>query len=261
MVTKQSTDEVRTIKSARTIAVWAIIISLVVTAAIGIFSLVTGTLDDTRSKIMLTTLAVAAFSVLSLCHLAAFGHDIKIVGWLGIGTSALALVAAVVLIWWNWNDLAFQPDDVYMSITRSFAVLTIVAVSFAHANLMLLLTNAPVTWVRTALLATLVLIAVIPALVIPSILTDGTFPPASFQEAYWRFFGVVLILDALGTIALPVTTLIMRAQHGHKPIRTAREFDVSLSATDAKWVATRAAAAKTTPESVIAAAVTAARKG
>ncbi len=261
MTIHQSASEVRTIKGARRIAVWAIIVSLVITAGIGIFSLVTGSLDDTRSKIMLTTLAIAAFSVLSLCHLAAFGRDIKVVGWLGIGTSALALGSSIVLIWWNWQDMMFQPSDLYMSITKTFAVSALIAVSFAHSNLMLLLANAPVAWVRTALLVTLVLIAVIPALVIPSIITDGTFPPASFQEAYWRFFGVVLILDALGTIALPVTTLIMRTQHDHQAPVSTKGFDVSLGATDAKWVAAQAKATNTSPESVIAAAVTAARKG
>jgi hypothetical protein len=260
MTIHQAAVEIRTIRGARRIAVWTIIVSLVITAGIGIFSLVTGSLDETRSKIMLTTVAIAAFSVLSLCHLAAFGRDIKVVGWLGIGTSAVALGAALPLIWWNWSDMMFTPSDFYMALTKTFTVATLVAVSFAHANLMLLLANAPVAWMRTALMVALALIAVIPVFVIPAILTDGNFPPASFQEAYWRFFGVVLILDALGTIALPVTTLILRAQHGHVAPAGARSFTVELTASDATWVNSRAKAEGVSPATIIGNSVSAARK-
>lgn len=267
MSTSNDSEEVRTIKGARRIAVWVIVVSLVITAAIGIFSLVTGSLDETRAKIMLTTLSVAAFSILSLCHLAVLGRAIKIVGWMGIGTSIIAFASSATLIWWNWDDLAFQPNDFYMTVTKTFAVSGIVAVSFAHANLMLLLANAPWNWVRTSLMVTLVLIAVVPTLVIPPILTDGEFPPVSFQETYWRFFGVVLILDALGTIALPVTTLILRSQKRHDrevspPAVTASPgtFTVSLTPTDAKWVLAQAKESRSTPETIITSAVTAARK-
>jgi hypothetical protein len=260
MTHQQSAEEIRTIKGARRIAVWAIIVSLVITATIGIFSLVTGSFDETRTKIMLTTLAVAAFSVLSLCHLAAFGRDIKIVGWLGISTSAVALIASVTLIWWDWSDTMFMPSDLYMSITKTFAVATLISVSFAHANLMLMLANAPIAWVRIALMVNLALIALVPVFVIPAILTDGQFPPASFQESYWRFFGVLLILDALGTIALPVTTLIFRAQRGHVATSGKNDFSVSLAAVDATWVKSRAKADGVSTSTVIANAVSAARK-
>lgn len=260
MTPQRDEEEIRTIKGARRIAVWAIIVSLVITAGIGIFSLVTGSFDETRTKIMLTTLAVAGFSVLSLCHLAAFGRDIRIVGWLGIGTSAVALATAVTLIWWDWSDTMYMPSDLYLSITKTFAVATLVAVSFAHANLMLMLANAPVTWVRIALMANLALIAVVPVLVIPAILTDGEFPPASFQETYWRFFGVILILDALGTIALPVTTLIFRAQRGHVIPADTNAFTVSLAPVDARWVNARSKADGVSASTVIANAVSAARK-
>jgi hypothetical protein len=267
MSTSRVSDAERTIKGVRRIAIWTVIISLVVTALIGIYTIVSGEFGETQSKVMLTTLAVAGFSILALCHLAVFGRDVKVFGWVGIGTSGVALGLAATLIWWNWTDYMSEPRDLYLNLTKSFAVSALVAVSLAHANLMLLLQNSSLRWIRTALSVALVFITIVPALVIPVLLTDGTFPPMSFQDVYWRFFGVILILDALATIALPVTTLIVRSQRkslGVEPAvpkaASAATINVSLSGVNAAWVKTRATETGTTADQVITALIAAARK-
>ena len=267
MSTTQVSDAERTIKGVRRIAIWTVIISLVITALIGIYTIVGGEFGETQSKVMLTTLAVAGFSILALCHLAVFGRDVKVFGWVGIGTSGVALGLAATLIWWNWSDYMYEPSDLYLNLTKSFAVSALVAVSLAHANLMLLLQNSSLRWIRTALSVALVFITIVPALVLPVILTDGTFPPMSFQDVYWRFFGVILILDALATIALPVTTLIVRSQRkspGVEPAvpkaASAATINVSLSGVNAAWVKTRATETGTTADQVITALIAAARK-
>ena len=267
MSTTRVSDAERTIKGVRRIAIWTVIISLVVTALIGIYTIVSGEFGETQSKVMLTTLAVAGFSILALCHLAVFGRDVKVFGWVGIGTSGVALGLAATLIWWNWTDYMSEPRDLYLNLTKSFAVSALVAVSLAHANLMLLLQNSPLRWIRTALSVALVFITIVPALVIPVLLTDGTFPPMSFQDVYWRFFGVILILDALATIALPVTTLIVRSQRKNLAVEpavpkaaSAATITVALSGVNAAWVKTRAAETGTTADQVITALIAAARK-
>jgi hypothetical protein len=267
MSTTRVSDAERTIKGVRRIAIWTVIISLVVTALIGIYTIVSGEFGETQSKVMLTTLAVAGFSILALCHLAVFGRDVKVFGWVGIGTSGVALGLAATLIWWNWTDYMSEPRDLYLNLTKSFAVSALVAVSLAHANLMLLLQNSPFRWIRTALSVALVFITIVPALVIPVLLTDGTFPPMSFQDVYWRFFGVILILDALATIALPVTTLIVRSQRKNLAVEpavpkaaSAATINVSLSGVNAAWVKTRATETGTTADQVITALIAAARK-
>jgi hypothetical protein len=267
MSTTRVSDAERTIKGVRRIAIWTVIISLVVTALIGIYTIVSGEFGETQSKVMLTTLAVAGFSILALCHLAVFGRDVKVFGWVGIGTSGVALGLAATLIWWNWSDMMYQPSDLYLNLTKSFAVSALVAVSLAHANLMLLLQNSSLRWIRTALSVALVFITIVPALVLPVILTDGTFPPMSFQDVYWRFFGVILILDALATIALPVTTLIVRSQRKNLAVEpavpkaaSAATVNVSLSGVNAAWVKTRATETGTTADQVITALIAAARK-
>jgi len=267
MSTTRVSDAERTIKGVRRVAIWTVIISLVITALIGIYTIVGGEFGETQSKVMLTTLAVAGFSILALCHLAVFGRDVKVFGWVGIGTSGVALGLAATLIWWNWSDMMYQPSDLYLNLMKSFGVSALVAVSLAHANLMLLLQNSSLRWIRTALSVALVFITIVPALVIPVLLTDGTFPPMSFQDVYWRFFGVILILDALATIALPVTTLIVRSQRKNLAVEpavpkaaSAATINVSLSGVNAAWVKTRATETGTTADQVITALIAAARK-
>jgi hypothetical protein len=267
MSTTRVSDAERNIKGVRRIAIWTVIISLVVTALIGIYTIVVGEFGETQGKVMLTTLAVAGFSILALCHLAVFGRDVKVFGWVGIGTSGVALGLAATLIWWDWSDYMSEPRDLYLNLTKSFAVSALVAVSLAHANLMLLLQNSSLRWIRTALSVALVFITIVPALVIPVLLTDGTFPPMSFQDVYWRFFGVILILDALATIALPVTTLIVRSQRKNLAVEpavpkaaSAATINVSLSGVNAAWVKTRATETGTTADQVITALIAAARK-
>ena len=249
------------LKGIRRAAIWTIVVSLVIAAGIGIATIVSGEFGETQGKVLLTTLAVAAFAILALCHLAIITRDVRIVGWIGIGTSVLAFVAAAVLIWWEWD--AYYPtgvNDVYMAVTKTFLVSTLAAVSLAHANLMLLLAATRVRWMRTALDVNLVLIGLVPLLVIPVILTDGNFPPQSLADVYWRFFGIVLILDALGTVALPVTNLIMKTQRRAVELERVDEITVTLRGETAKWIADTANSNKSTPTVVIDNLVAEARK-
>jgi hypothetical protein len=257
------TAENRALKGVRRAAVWTIIVSLVFAALIGIATIVSGEFGELQGKVLLTTLAVAGAAILALCHLAVLGRDVKVLGWIGIGTSAITLAAAVTLIWWSWDDIEMYGNgSVYMNITKLFAISLLLAVSFAHANLMLLLANAPFNWMRVVLDLNLVLIGIVPLLVIPVILSDGGFPPQSLSDMYWRFFGVVLILDALGTVALPVITLIARGKQraaGLDPIQPS-VVEFTLRGERAEWVGREAAAAKKSPLAVVEGLIDKARK-
>lgn len=261
MNTTETAQTAQTLKGFRRAAVWTIIVSLVIAAGIGIATIVSGNFGELQGKVLLTTLAVAAFAILALCHLAVLGRDVKIVGWIGIGTSALALTAGIILIWWSYDSYMDYPGQVYMTITKIFTTATLLAVSFAHANLMLLLASTPIRWMRIALDLNLVLIGLVPLLVIPIILTEGTFPPASLSDVYWRFFGVVLILDALGTVALPVTSLIIRGQRKAAGLdnESVDEITMTVRGESAEWVAAQAKETATTPLAVVEKLILAAR--
>lgn len=251
------------LKGVRRVAIWTIIVSLVIAAGIGIATIVSGDFGELQGKVLLTTLAVAAFAILALCHLAIITRDVRIVGWIGIGTSVLALVSATILIWWNWDDFGYGgPGTVYMTITKVFTISTLAAVSFAHANLMLLLASTPIRWMRVALDLNLVLIGLVPLIVIPVILTEGNFPPQSLADVYWRFFGVVLILDSLGTVALPITSLIMRNQRKATGVEdvTSESVALTLHGESAAWILAQSASQKKSPAAVVDGLVAAAAK-
>jgi hypothetical protein len=188
---------------------------------------------------------------------------VRIVGWIGIGTSLLAFVTAAILIWWRWDDYSMMgPGSLYMTITKTFAISSLAAVSFAHANLLLLLANTPIRWMRIALDLNLVLIALVALFVVPVILSDGDFPPQSLADVYWRMFGIILILDALGTVALPVTSLIVRSQRRAAGLDNPKVdvVTITLRGATAAWVVQQAANSKSTPLEVLDKLVAGARK-
>ncbi len=254
------------LKGLRRIIVWVIVVSLVITAAVGIATLLSGEMGETQSKVLITTLAIAGFSVTALCHLAVINRDVRVVGWAGIVSSALGLVAALMLIWRSWEYEENYSQGLWDFVNKAFVVLLICALSFAHANLMLLLAHSRRRWMRMALGANLILITLVAVMVIPAVVSNGEFPSALIADTYWRLFGVVAILDALGTIALPVTTLIMRRQHDDdveahamvSPAGTAAAsaVTVTLPAELSARVIERAAAAGATPAQFVTDTVT-----
>jgi hypothetical protein len=196
-----------TLRGVRRIAVIAIIVSLSITALIGIFTLLSGNFGETQGRILGTTLLVAAFSITALCHLAVVGRALRIVGFIGIAVSIVALLAGVLLIWQDW-DSGTSGD-----VLRAFAAFSVLAVSFAHANLLLLLGERKRPVIRIGLFVTVGLIALVALLLIIPIATDGEVPGDN-GETYWRIFGVLAILDVLGTIVLPVMSIFLRDEPG-----------------------------------------------
>lgn len=192
------------VRGARRAAIIAIVVSLAVAALLGIIALLSGEFGELQGKVLLTTLTIAAFGTTALCHLAIVTRAVRVVGFVGIGTSIGAGICAFVLIWIDWAA-DFDTEGWF----KALAVLAIIAASLAQTNLLLLLADRPHPLIRVALGVTLVAIAVIAIMVILPILSDGEIP-GDHGEGYWRAFGVLAILDALGTIALPILGLVLR---------------------------------------------------
>lgn len=193
-----------TIGAARKGAIYGIIVSFSLAALVGIIALLSGEFGETQGKIILTTLLLGATSITALCHLAIADRAMRVVGFVGLGASTVALGTGLVLIWRDWFDSS--SEDWF----RVFAIASIAAVSLAHANLLLLLAGRRRRLIRIGLLVTLVMIAavaIMPSLVIA---TNGDFPGPENEEWYWRLFGVVGILDVLGTVVVPVMAIFVR---------------------------------------------------
>lgn len=197
-----------TVRGIRRAAIITIIVSLSLTALIGIFALLTG-FEEVQGKILLTTLVIAGFSITSLCHLAVVGKALQVVGFIGIVVSGVAMVAAVVLIWGEDYD-----GDV---LWKTLGVASVWAVSLAHANLLLLLGQRRNSTIRYGLLVTVGLVALVAILITLPIVSNGEIPGYEAQDAYWKFFGVIAILDVLGTIVLPVASRFLRDETAEAP--------------------------------------------
>lgn len=193
------------LKSVRRVAIIFIIVSLAIAALFGIVTLLTGEFGEVQGKILLTTLLLAGFSITALCHLAVVGRALRVVGFAGIVVSALAFISGAVLIWRPWDNWS----DSWEATLKAFAVFAILAASLAHANLLLLLAERRNPLVRIGLFVTVGLIALLALLIIIPVVTEGEIPGDN-GEPYWRFLGVVAILDVLGTIVLPVLGRFLR---------------------------------------------------
>ena len=192
------------VSGARKGAIYGIIISFSGAALVGIIALLGGDFGETQGKILLTTVLFGAFSITALCHLAIADRAMRIVGVSGLLASGVALVTGLVLVWRDWDA-----QDGGLDWLKIFAAAGILAVSFAHANLLLLLAGRRRAAIRWGLAATLVAIAVVAVMLIIPVVSDGEIPG---QEAdlYWRVFGVIAILDVLGTVVVPVLALFLR---------------------------------------------------
>ncbi len=199
------------VRGVRRAAIIAIIASLAVAALLGIIALLSGDFGETQARILGTTLTVAAFGTTALCHLAVVARPVRVVGYVGIAASAIAAVCALVLI---WGDLPWEQLD---PVLKGLLVFGIVAASLAQANLLLLLSGRRHRVIRVALAVTLVAIGVVAVMFILPIVTDGAIPGDDGEEAWVRTLGVVGILDALGTIALPILGLVLGRAAGAGP--------------------------------------------
>lgn len=96
-----------------------------------------------------------------------------------------------------WAVDVLRPDE--DTLLRALLVTTVAAVSLAHANLLLLLAHHRHRAMRLALAVTLTAIAAVAVLIVVPV-----FAESWFGEPYVRVLGVLGIVDALGTVALPV---------------------------------------------------------
>jgi hypothetical protein len=202
-----STGTPPAIRGLRRAAIVVVIASLVLAGTLGMVALLSGEFGETQGRILLTTLAVAAFGLTALCHLAVATQRIRALGYIGIAASIAALVPALVLIW-SWFDLRESTSDWF----RALGVLSILAITLAQANLLLRSATSPRPIVRIGLTITLAAAAIVAIMLWLPILTEGEVPGS--DTGYWRFFGVIAIVDVIGTIAVPIIGLVVRGRPG-----------------------------------------------
>lgn len=177
-------------------AVAALVIgSFSIAALFGIIALIGGgELGETEGKVLLTTVIVGVESIAMLCYLAVSGRRTAIVG---ISGSLVSLVPFGIALWLTWVE--YDGDT---SLWDTFGVSVTIAATLAHACLLLALHHGR----RGLLLAgTLVAMAVVAAMICNAILNGE-----NLGDLYWRVFGIVAILDVLGTVVYAALGLFSR---------------------------------------------------
>ncbi|MEJ8281675.1 hypothetical protein [Pseudonocardia spirodelae] len=216
------------VRGARRAMIVAVVASLVVASVSGIVALLGGGFGDTAARVVVTTLVVAAFGTTALCHLAVVTRAVRLLGIAGLAASVAAAVCVLWLIWWG-EMLSAAGGDLDGTVVKAALVLTIAAVSLAHANLLLLLSGRRSAVIRAGLALTLAAIAVVAVMLALPVLTDGVVGDG---EDYWRWLGVAGIVDALGTVALPVLGVVLRPRDPASggPVRLVLDLPPELAA-------------------------------
>lgn len=182
--------------------VGAIIVSFGIAALGGIFVLLSGSWSDTAAKVLATTGLTGLFSVAVLCGAALLGKSAQAFGWVTIIVSVVTLAVILTQLWTDadWGDAMFKTDVTLCALSAACAV----------ASLLLLLVAHDRRAVRTLLFVTLGLIALAVLLTLLPVWNESI----GDSDAYWRSAGVVWILAALGTVVLPVLSLLLRGPRG-----------------------------------------------
>ncbi len=187
-------------KDLRKLVIWLVVGSFSVAALMGIVALLGGgSFGETEAHVLLTTVIVGVESIAALCYLAVAGRPTAIVGIIGGLVSLVPFGLALVLTWGGFDGEG--------SVLETFGVGVTVAASIAQACLLLALAGRKkLDWM---LLATLVSIAVVAGMITLAIV-DAT----DLGDDFWRTFGVVAILDVLGTVVIAATKAFGR---DHRP--------------------------------------------
>lgn len=171
--------------------------------AIGTFSLAAvasiavilfGDFGGTEGRILLSSFAIAAYSLVGLIATARYERSLFALAPLGLGSAGVGLVLTLILIW------SGAEDDFFVRLTTSIMVIT---GALAHANLLLADPDrddpaAPI------LAATLVLNAILTAMIVVPVLLN-TLPDGGF---YWKSVASVAVLLVLGTLVVPIVRKI-----------------------------------------------------
>jgi hypothetical protein len=177
-------------KDLRRLVSTVVIVSFSIAALMGIAALLSGgSFGETEGRILLTTVIVGTESVAMLCYLALAGTRFAFVGAIG---AAVSLAAFGLALYLTWADDIFDGDGPW----KLFGVALTIAASLAQTSLLLALAGK--RGVGVGLGATLVAVTVVAAMIIVPITTGGE----DLGDGYWRAFGVVAILDVLGTVVL-----------------------------------------------------------
>lgn len=169
------------------------IVSLSISALIGIIIFLFGDFGETEAKLLMTTLTVGGYSLTGLC--CSVLYERRKYNGLAVSGMIISVIAFLYSLLAIWEVI--ELDNAFTG--EALMTLAILAFSTAHASLLLLITSGrPV--VNVALAATMLFIALVAGMLIGLVLNGF----GAVSEFFYRLLGVFAILDVLGTIVTPI---------------------------------------------------------
>jgi len=179
------------------LALAALAFSLAGSALIGITIILVGDFDETEMRVLATAGTLAGFSILSLpslFHLERARYTY--LTWVGISAS-LALFAMVLLVIWSGSVIGGE------AFLKTLASVGVVAFATNHILLMLIATPTKI-FISLCQWATTLIITTVGVIILIAIWTE------EMPETMMRLFGALGVLDALGTITVPILVRMSR---------------------------------------------------
>ncbi|QJA00202.1 hypothetical protein [Leifsonia sp. PS1209] len=178
--------------------------ALIAAALVGVYAVVIGRFDETCWRLIGTIALLVFFSLVSWYDADVSARRAPWFGVVSVITSAYLLMAGLAKIWvpvagGPYDPFAYRP---WWEPFAWFALVAVTRLGLLHIHLVLntqrrftgpVMSN--VTVVTLLLVGALTLGLSLPL----------ALPAVDFGETYWRLLAVVAILDALGTILIPLT--------------------------------------------------------
>lgn len=171
-------------------ALWLVLGLIAVNALIGIGVIISGNFDDLEGKILITSIAVNAGAILALSNL--YARKRGSLEWVPIIGAVSSVVGFSLLIAYAWDDFTTG------NLARSAATFILIGAGTAHGSLLAL--GRLVRHYAIVLRAAWVLVALLVGMLTFIIWSDDLVD----SETYIRALGVVIVLLAAATLAVPV---------------------------------------------------------
>jgi hypothetical protein len=177
------------------------IISLSISALIGIFVFLFGDFGETEARLLLSTLAIGGYSLTGLC--CSVLYEKRKFTPLAISGMMISVVGFIYTLLMIWEVIEFWDEGSW----KALIIFIVLAFSTAHSCLLLLI-KSDKTLVNSALSATIIFVSIVALMLI--IMTLNEFDLGEFS---FRLLGVFAILDVLGTIVTPILNKVYSIQH------------------------------------------------
>ena len=198
--------------SPKKIALWFLVISVALSAVLGIIAILSGNFGDFEARVILTTVTISAASICALAAGALWENRRE--RTFPVITVALAILAAAVIIIGIWGKIST------ISYWKFSATVGVLAIAFAQACLVSLARLAS-RFASTRIIA-LIAIFFLATLIIIAICTEVS------SEGFFKTMGATAILVAALTIMMPIFHRLSRGDLSPTPQETALTSDQHL---------------------------------